>query len=229
MQDLARHLHEVQEAERRHLAQAIHDDLSQTIIRLQLDVVWLAQRLKEGSVARRQRLESMATLLDELLDAVHHIGTELRPRILDDLGLKAAIESQLQEALHRSGIAYEVSWPSEDLDLDKARALTVFRIFQEALTNVVRHAKASRIMVRARQQCDACCLEVSDNGKGMTPARVAHGTSLGLLGMRERAQLWGGEVTIQSAPGKGTTVVVRLPYTASEEEEVVDDPHRYRR
>ena len=171
----------------------------------------------------------MATLLDELLDAVHHIGTELRPRILDDLGLKAAIESQLQEALHRTGIAYEVSWPSEDLDLDKACALTIFRIFQEALTNVLRHAKASHITVRARQQCDAFCLEVSDNGKGMTPARVAHGTSLGLLGMRERAQLWGGEVTIHSTPREGTTVVVRLPYTASEEEEAVNDPHRDRR
>lgn len=97
------------------------------------------------------------------------------------------------------------------------RALAVFRIFQAALTNVLRHAKASRITVRARQQPDAFSLEVSDNGKGITPAQVADGTSVGRLDMGERAQLWGGEVTIQSTAGKGTTVVVRLPDTASAE------------
>jgi two-component system sensor histidine kinase UhpB len=229
MQALAKHLQQVQEDERRHLAQAIHDDLGQTIIGLQLDLAWLAQRVKGVPISWRRRLGSMATQLDELLNAVHHIGTELRPRILDDLGLRAAIESQLQEVLHRTGIASAVSWPSEELRLDKARPLAVFRIFQEALTNVLRHAKASHITVRARQEREAFSLHVSDNGKGITPAQVAHGTSLGLLGMRERAQLWGGEVTIHSTPREGTTVVVRLPYTASEEEEVVDDPHRDRR
>jgi signal transduction histidine kinase len=217
MQNLAKHLQEVQEDERRRLAQAMHDDLGQTITALQLDVAWLTHRLKGVPIAWQRRIESVVTLLDALANAVQHIGTELRPRVLDDLGLKAAIASQLQEARHRTGIASEISWPPEEFGLDKARALAVFRIFQEALTNVLRHAKASRITVRVRQQPDAFYLEVSDNGQGITPAQMAHGTSLGLLGMRERAQLWGGEVTIQSTPGEGTTVVVRLPDTTSAE------------
>jgi signal transduction histidine kinase len=113
--------------------------------------------------------------------------------------------------------------------LDEARALAVFRIFQEALTNVVRHAKASCVAVRVRQQLGAFYLEVSDNGQGVSPAQVEDGTSWGLLGMRERALLWGGEVTIQSTPGEGTTVVVRLPYTGSEEAQLIHDSRRDRR
>jgi signal transduction histidine kinase len=229
MHDLARHLQEVEEGERRRLAQALHDDLGQTITGLQLDVAWLAQHLTGAPVASHRRLESMAQLLDVLHEAVHHIGTDLRPRILDDLGLKAAIVSQLQEAHQRTGIASELSWPSEELLLDKARALALFRIFQEALRNVLRHAKASSVVVRVYQQTDACYLEVSDNGRGITPAQLVDGISLGLLGMHERALFWGGEVTIKGTPSEGTTVVVRLPYTGSEEAQLVHDSDRDRR
>jgi glucose-6-phosphate-specific signal transduction histidine kinase len=104
----------------------MHDDLGQTITALQLDVAWLTHRLKGVPIAWQRRIESVVTLLDALANAVQHIGTELRPRVLDDLGLKAAIASQLQEARHRTGIASEISWPPEEFGLDKARALRCF-------------------------------------------------------------------------------------------------------
>jgi signal transduction histidine kinase len=229
LEALAGRVREVHEHERQRLAREMHDDLGHRITGLQLDAAWLIKGLRRSPSAWRQRLEAMAAQLDDLLDAVHRLGTELRPGILDDLGLQAAIESYLHEARRRTGLAYEVSFPPEGIRLDPARALTVFRIFQEALTNVLRHAKASRVTVRTRQHLDAFYLEVSDNGRGIKPAQITASASLGLLGMRERAQLWDGEVTIQSRPGESTTIAVRIPYGGLGEVHTVDDPSCHRR
>jgi DNA-binding NarL/FixJ family response regulator len=154
----------------------------------------------------------MAATVDVLGKAIRRIGTGLRPTVLDALGLTAALEWQLQDVCQRTGLAYTLHIPEEGLALDQARSTAVFRIFQEALTNVVRHAEATSLAVRLSQYADAWLMEVADNGKGITPEQLTNPTSLGLLGMRERAHLWGGDVIIQGGPDAGTTVTIRVPH-----------------
>src|SRR5919108_232962 len=186
LRDLATHLQERQEEERRCIAREIHDELAQTLTALKIDISWLMRRLDKAPRAVQERLKEMGALLDTLVNSVRRIGTELRPDVLDDLGLTAAIEWALQEMHKRTGMPYELSLPPEDIPLDQGRATAMFRIFQEALTNVLRHAEASKVVVRVMQHADALLLEVADDGKGITPAQLTDRTSLGLLSMRER-------------------------------------------
>jgi two-component system sensor histidine kinase UhpB len=211
LRDLATHLQDRQEEERRWIAREIHDELAQTLTALKIDVSWLMRRLGKTPMALQERLKALGALIDTLVNSVHRIGTALRPDILDDLGLTAAIEWALQEMHKRTGMTYELSLPPEDIPLDQARATAMFRIFQEALTNILRHAEASKVVVHVMQHADALLLEVADDGKGITPEQMTDRTSLGLLGMRERAHLWGGAVTIQGEAGHGTRVTVRIP------------------
>jgi len=146
------------------------------------------------------------------MQAVRRIGTELRPDILDDLGLTAAIEWQLQDVCRRSGMTYRLDLPAGEIALGQAQTTAIFRIFQEALTNVLRHAAAAKIRVRMDQQPHALVLEIADDGRGITPAQLTARDSMGLLSMRERAHLWSGEVTIAGTPANGTVVSVRMPY-----------------
>lgn len=201
-----------QEEERRRIAREIHDELGQALTALKIDVAWLSTRLGKADIACRQRLQDMRGVLETLVTSVRRIGTELRPDILDDLGLTAAIEWQLQEVCKRTGMAYELTMPADDLVLEQAYVTAIFRILQEALTNVVRHAKARKITVRMVQQPEALVLEVADDGKGITAGQLGDRSSLGLLSMRERAHLWGWDLTIQGRPGKGTVVTLRMPY-----------------
>jgi PAS domain S-box-containing protein len=209
---LATHLQNQQEEERRRIAREIHDELAQAMTVMKIDVAWLANQLRSADPRYRERLQDISALLDGLVSSVRRIGTELRPGILDDLGLTAAIEWQLQEVHKRTGLAYELRLPDEDIALDQAHATGMFRIFQEALTNVVRHASACKVTVLLMPQPDALVLQVADDGKGITPGQLADRGSLGLLGMRERAHLLGGKVTIQGKAGEGTTVTLQMPY-----------------
>jgi two-component system sensor histidine kinase UhpB len=209
---LATHLQNQQEEERRHIAREIHDELAQALTVLKIDLGWLSPRLAASDAVSQQRLRDMAALLDRVVHAVRHIGTDLRPDMLDDLGLTAAIEWQLQEVCKRSSMAYQLELPAEEISLGQAQSTAIFRIFQEALTNVLRHAAAKNVRVCMRQQPNALVLQIADDGKGITPEQLAARGSLGLLSMRERAHLWGGEVTIAGQPGSGTLVSVRIPY-----------------
>jgi signal transduction histidine kinase len=148
--------------------------------------------------------------LDEAIQSVRRIATDLRPGVLDDLGLVAAVEWAAEEFQARTGIQCHVSLPDVDIAMDPERATALFRIFQETLTNVARHANATQVNVKLVQNCDLS-LEVRDNGKGMPEKQLSAGQSLGILGMRERALLLGGELTISGGPGKGTIVKVRIP------------------
>jgi PAS domain S-box-containing protein len=208
---LATHLQNTQEQERTRIAREIHDDLAQTLTGLKMDLAWFAKRLHTAPLAWHERLTAMATTLTTMFQTVRRIGTELRPLMLDELGLLAAIPWYLQEVCQRASLAYELHMPTEELILDQERTTALFRIFQEALTNVVRHAEASQVSVCMVQYPDAVCLEVADDGKGCPAERVAEPASLGILGMRERAALWGGELTIAERPGGGTALTVRLP------------------
>jgi signal transduction histidine kinase len=150
-------------------------------------------------------------LLDDTIQSVQRISTDLRPGILDDLGLGAALEWAAEEFETRTGTRCRISMPDEDINVDPDRATALFRIFQEILTNVARHAKATQVNVWLAKENGNLALEVHDNGLGISEEQLSAGKSLGILGMRERARLLGGELIIQGVHGAGTTVRARIP------------------
>jgi signal transduction histidine kinase len=170
-------------------------------------------RLRRDQAALRARTAEMAGLLDGAMNTVRKVSSELRPGLLDDLGLEAAIEWQAQEFARRTGVPCDCRC-AEVGAIDARHATALFRILQEALTNIVRHARAARVTVRLRRRRGLAVLEVADNGRGITPEELARPGSLGLLSMRERAFAFGGEVSIRGRKGRGTKVSARLPIGA---------------
>jgi signal transduction histidine kinase len=162
---------------------------------------------------KNQKSGAILKLVDEAIQSVRRICTELRPPILDTLGLVAAIEWAAGDFEARTGIRCRPDLPPDDIVIDQERATGLFRIFQETLTNVARHANATEVNVRLAKEDGSVNLEASDNGKGVREEQLSAGSSLGILGMRERALLLGGELTITGAPGEGTSVRVRIPDT----------------
>jgi signal transduction histidine kinase len=208
---LAARLDAVREEERRLMAREIHDQVGQALTALKLELASLRSRLPAGTDGEvGARAEAMDRLLDETLDTTRRLSTELRPPILDDLGLGAAIEWQVRDFEARTGVRATTEVPAERIGAREGLAL--FRIVQEALTNVVRHAGARSVRVRLAIGPDALVLTIADDGRGITTLEQARPTALGLVGMRERALVLGGEVTISGAPGVGTTVTARLPW-----------------
>jgi signal transduction histidine kinase/PAS domain-containing protein len=207
---LSAHLQDAREEERTHIAREIHDELGQALTALKMDVAWLQDDLS-GQPRQLRKIRAMSQLIDTTVQAVRRIATELRPGILDDLGLAAAIEWQLGEFQNRTGIECKLDSNVETTRLDGDSATTIFRILQETLTNVVRHAQATQVEVRLTEMADGFTLRVADNGRGITEEEINNSKSFGLLGMQERALLRDGEFQIRGAPGRGTTVTVRLP------------------
>jgi signal transduction histidine kinase len=208
---LAARLQTVREEERTRLAREIHDEIGQALTAIKIDLsAWARQRAGD-TADPADRARTMLTLVDETIQLVRRIATELRPGILDDLGLVAAIEWAAKEFQQRTGIACHASLPDSDITLDVERATAFFRIFQETLTNVARHAAAREVNVRLAWEDGALHLVVHDDGVGITDEQLAGTRSLGIVGMRERALLLGGEFTIDGRPDAGTTVSVRIP------------------
>jgi len=210
LRELSARLQSVREEERTHLARTIHDELGQALTGLKMDVAWLQKHLDRPQPALLEKTQAMSDLIDIIVQAVRRIATELRPGILD-LSLVATIEWQLQEFQARSGIQSKLISAPEETALDADGATTAFRIFQEILTNVTRHARATRIEVSVEENSAFLTLRVQDNGRGITESEIHSPKSIGLLGMQERARLRAGEVHFQGTPGQGTTVTVRLP------------------
>jgi signal transduction histidine kinase len=213
---LASHLESVREEERKLIAREIHDELGQSLTGFKMDLAWIRNRLQspDADLARPALLEkigAMGGLIDDTAGLIRKICTELRPGVLDDLGLSAAIEWQAREFQGRTGIACAVALDAGNLDVDAERSTALFRIFQEVLTNVARHARATRVEVRMGKIEEQIILEVRDNGRGIEEGELAGVKSLGLLGMRERAALLGGEVAIRGRRGEGTWVTVKIP------------------
>ena len=209
---LSARLQTVREEERTMVAREIHDELGQSLTALKMDISWLAKRLPKGPESWVQRTQAMGQLVDTTIGVVRKISAQLRPGMLDDLGLKAAMEWQLQEFQARTGIKCRFSSNREEFPLNRERRTAAFRIFQETLTNVARHANTSRVEVGLNDHDGSLILEVRDRGKGITKRKVSSPQSLGILGMRERALLLGGEFQIRGIPGKGTTVTVKIPF-----------------
>jgi signal transduction histidine kinase len=176
-----------------------------------MDMSWLSKRLPTGQPHLAEKASAMSDLIDSTIQTVRRVATELRPGLLDELGLAATIEWQAQEFAERTGIDCELYLSAEEIILDRDLATAIFRIFQETLTNVARHAEATEVCVKLEDRPGELVLVVRDNGRGITESQVSHPRSLGLMGMRERARSWGGEVAFQGAPGQGTTVTVRIP------------------
>ena len=208
---LSVYLQHVREDERIRISRQVHDELGQALTGLKMDLYWLASRLPKQLRAVRDKTKTMSAHIDSTIQTVRRISTELRPGILDDLGLVAALEWQAAEFQKRNGIKCEVVSEVAEPILEEELNTAFFRIFQESLTNVLRHANATRIDVRIWEAEANLLMEIRDNGRGISESDWTNTRSIGVLGMRERASLLGGELTITGAPDQGTTVRVRIP------------------
>ncbi len=208
---LTTYLQYVREEERTRIAREVHDELGQALTGLKLDMSWLASKMGKNAKPVQAKVKTMVDHIDETIQTVRRIATELRPGILDSLGLVAAMEWQANEFQSRTGIPCVVTTTIADTIWDQDITTVFFRIYQETLTNIIRHAKATRVDVRIDEEEGHLVMSVHDNGRGISEDEMASTRSLGLVGMRERAMLIGGELTLHGAPGKGTTVTLRVP------------------
>jgi len=211
LRNLADHLQSVRETERTSIAHEIHDELAQALTALKMDISWLSKKLPEDQKTLLEKTKAMTKLTDMTIKTVKKISTELRPGLLDDLGLVAAIEWQTEDFQKRTGIICKLTVDPEDIVVEDKRSTALFRIFQETLTNIARHAKATRVTISLKEKDDKVALRVKDNGKGITKEQISDSKSFGLMGIRERVHPWGGKVKITGKPGEGTTVVVSIP------------------
>lgn len=218
---LAIRLEAIREEERTRIAREIHDILAQELTSLKIDLLWAVKRAPHAldDSARHDlalRLQQALAKTDSSITTVQRIATELRPAILDSLGLGAAVEWLAEDFSRRTGIVCVARTPGEEFpDPGRERATALFRILQESLTNVARHARATHVQIELATRDGFIDLDVRDNGCGLTPAQVADPLSIGLIGMRERAQAHGGTLRIANSSPSGTLVAVRLPLPAS--------------
>lgn len=217
---LTGHIEAAREEDRTAMAREIHDELGQSLTAMKMDVAWLRKHVQAAPGTREDaaeaRMSGMSALIDGVVQQVRRISAELRPGVLDDLGLAAAIEWQTRAFSERSGVASTARSNVSDKRFERNLSTAVFRILQEALTNVARHAQAAHVDVSLVETAGRLRLEVLDDGLGITGEVLARPTSLGLLGMHERAQRLGGTLSISSRPGKGTSIVVNMPITPKE-------------
>jgi len=205
-------LNHLQEAERRRIAREVHDELGQRLTSLRLDLDLLRNEWRNGKREEANaRIAAMFELVDETLGTVRRVATALRPAVLDDFGFRAAVEQELSTFRKRTGITTTFSFFPDDLAVDTERATALYRIVQEALTNIARHAGATFVDVHIEASNDDIVAEIVDDGRGITDEEINSKTTLGLLGMRERANALGGAVIIEGSQGRGTHVLVRIP------------------
>jgi PAS domain S-box-containing protein len=218
LRELAKKLQNLREEERTNLARELHDELGQVLTCVRIDLDRMVSAARRGATSDVESLVQAArNAIDVASDTVRRLSRELRPPALDQLGLVAAIEMEAAALQRRSGIRFRISSPTSPLRLNKEQSTAVFRIVQEAFTNIVRHSRASAVRIRIRMMKRIFRLEIHDNGRGITPAELGAPASLGLLGMRERAHMINGAVMITSDSGAGTRVVIAVPLKAIEE------------
>ena len=213
---MAAYLQRAREEERTHVAREIHDELGQSLTALKMDIA-LLQDIVDEKIPENLRenltgkIYSASGLIDETVKTVRKISTDLRPAVLDNLGLLPAIDWQAEEFQNRTGINCETFITIEEIDLAQEYQTAVFRILQESLTNVMRHAAATLVTIEFRKDEDILVLEIKDNGKGISESNMQKVNSFGLIGIKERAYVFGGDAIINGIPGKGTSVLVKIP------------------
>lgn len=213
---LAQRIESVREEESSRIAREIHDELGQLLTSVKLDLAWIAKRFvgpdrDQTRMEIQARIPDLMQTIEAAIQSVREIATALRPRILDELGLGPAMEWQAQDFDRRTGVRCQLSLPTLPLPIGPEQATALFRIFQEILTNVTRHAEATLVRVRLEVLAGMAELEVADDGRGITDQELNRWTSLGLIGMRERAEQLNGTLSICGSPGKGTTITVLIP------------------
>lgn len=211
---LSAHLQTVREEERAAVARDLHDQLGGSLTRIKWDLDWISRQLPKDSVEMRKRTEEMLLAIDSTIDDIKQIVSALRPGLLDDFGFLASVEWQLEDFRAKSGINTKLDCDSNvpDIpDLKREKAIALFRILQETLTNVLRHAQASAVEVKIARDENALQMQIRDNGVGIGDEQMSNTASLGLLGMQERAAAIGGELSISRPPGGGTVVSVSVP------------------
>ena len=211
LRELAAAASSVREQEKSRVARELHDELAQSLTALKMDVTWLKERVPAEQQPLVAKLESMQEMLDGTVKATRRISSDLRPLMLDDLGLLPAAEWLVNNFTQRHGIHCRFTADPPDLDLQDPHATAIFRIMQESLTNVARHAHASNVDITLDGSAGEITLRVRDNGCGFAPADPRKPNSFGLVGMRERVYLLDGEIAVDTAPGKGATIEVRIP------------------
>ena len=210
LRELSNYLQSVREGERARISRELHDELGQTLTALKMELGWLKERLPAEPTMLRGRVDRLVQIVDQSVTDLQRIASDLRPMILDELGLASAIQWLTQNFSERSPLSIELSLDGTDAAYSKDISTAAFRIVQEALTNIMRHSGAASACVVVRHAGDELQLEISDNGRGMDVTRSKR-EQLGLIGMSERAHMMGGSMEIDSAPGRGTRILVRLP------------------
>lgn len=219
LRSLYRHLHSLREKESKRISREIHDELGQVLTALKMELSWLANRFPDSIKDQRRfikKIKSMSKLVDITIKEVQRIASELRPGILDDLGLVPAMEWQAQDFQKRTNIKCITDLDSNGVDFDPEFSTAIFRIFQEALTNVARHAEATRVKISLKRENSKLEMKIRDNGKGIKDKDVFSPNALGLIGMRERLRPFDGRLKLQGDPIKGTTLSVTLPIQRSQ-------------
>jgi len=208
---LATHLQSSREDERTEFAREVHDELGQALTALKMDIFWIRNRLPEDETALIAKADDSLALVDSTIKSVRRICTELRPDILDHLGITAAVEWQIEEFRKRTGIKCSVIIHPHEIKISRDLSISVFRIMQEALTNIIRHSGATEVIVTMESAKNSLSFRISDNGKGI-PKKNIHGSkSFGILGIRERVRFWNGDLHIEGGPAKGTTLLITIP------------------
>jgi len=205
---LTDHLQNIREQERIHIAREIHDELGQQLTVLKMDISWLNKKIADADSSVKQKLKNLTEMLNGTVKTVRRISSELRPSLLDDLGLIAAMEWQLKEFEDRSGIKTTFVADETEVELSDSVKTGFFRIFQESLTNIARHANAKNVSTSLKNSDQKIILCIEDDGKGFDKKKIEDKRTLGILGMKERTLMMGGEYSINSIPGKGTIVLV---------------------
>ncbi len=211
LRELGNAAHEAREQEKSRVSRELHDELGQELTALQMDVAWFKQRLPEADPILIAKLDKMEALLNRTVTATRRIAADLRPLVLDDLGLMPAIEWLLEGFMQRTGIECKLKISGEEFHGSDAQASAVFRIVQESLNNVAKHARASRVEIAIGQGDAQISVSVLDDGVGFVLDEARKPTSFGLVGLRERASMLGGRANIITTPGKGTQVEVSFP------------------
>jgi signal transduction histidine kinase len=204
-------LQNIREEERLQIARDIHDELGQQLTGLKMEISWLVKKLDTKDETIKGETKDILNLIDETIKSVRRISSNLRPGILDDLGLIAALEWHSEEVEKRSGIKIDFKVNTAEPNLSVSAATALFRIYQEALTNVVRHANANKVTSSLRMNNNSLILKVVDDGKGIDPAISNNKKTLGLVGIRERTFILGGNYELNSEPGKGTEIIISIP------------------
>jgi len=218
LQALTARLESLREEERIRISREIHDELGQKLTGLKMDLQWVERRLGEmepGLNKLLDRVVAATELVDGIIENVQEIAAELRPGVLDKLGLSAAMQYEVRRFQERTHISCEVRLPECEPTVSKECSTALFRIFQECLTNVARHARATKVEAELRLEDGWVAMCVRDNDRGITETEISNPRSLGLLGMKERAALLGGEMAVERAPGGGTTVTARIPQSGT--------------